>query len=348
MRYKFYANSRKSWKAMFEAISVAKESVYLEMYIFQGDLIEFNFLKLLKEKAQSGIKVVMILDSFGSASLSKKTIAEIKESKIEILFLSHFLHRTHRKILVVDIETAFIGGVNVYQNSSLWNDLMVRVRGGIVKSITRSFAKAYVESGGKDQEIINYREKFKSKRRIKEKVHDWLVEHSPSLNKFRLKKIYTEQILSAKEKVIFVTPYFIPRRWFVGLLHQAVLHGVEVEILIPKDTQDYLINRINYLYMCKLTRLGVKFFLEREMNHAKIMIIDGKEAIVGSNNLDFLSFDLNSEIGIFFNNTKAVNEISAIISYWKKDSEVFDTCVYKMHWFDYILSPFVKLFASFL
>ncbi|MEI6552936.1 MAG: phosphatidylserine/phosphatidylglycerophosphate/cardiolipin synthase family protein [bacterium] len=350
MRYKFFASSQKAWRAMFDAISFAEKSIYLEMYIFQDDITEFDFLTLLKEKAQSGVKVKMILDSFGSSGLSKKAVSEIRESKIELLFLSYFLHRTHRKILVVDDDTAFIGGVNFYQASSLWNDLMVRAKGKIVKSITRSFAKAYVEAGGKDIEVVNKSLKLKpeSSKKIKQKLHDWLVEHSPSINKFRLKKIYTEHISSAKENVTLVTPYFMPKRWLIGLLHQAHLRGVDVQILIPEDTSYYFLDRINYIYICKLAKLGIKFYIERQMNHAKIMMIDGREAIVGSNNLDYLSFDLNSEIGIFFNDIKAVNEISSIISEWKKDSLPFDTCVYKAHWFDYLLSPIIRIFARIL
>ena len=82
MRYKFFANSLKSWQAMFDAISVAQKTIYLEMYIFQENLAEFDFLSLLKEKAKSGIKVKMILDSFGSFDLSKKAIEGISDRVI--------------------------------------------------------------------------------------------------------------------------------------------------------------------------------------------------------------------------------------------------------------------------
>ena len=355
MRYKFFASSQKSWQAMFDAISIAEESIYLEMYIFQSDIKEFDFLKLLREKAESGVKVKMILDSFGSSALSKEVISEIKKSGIELLFLSYFLHRTHRKILAIDERMAFIGGVNIYQQSSLWNDLVVRVTktgagSALIASIIRSFAKAYVEAGGKDEEIIVKSIKTKKDQsvKIKEKMRYWLIEHTPAVNKFRLKKIYTEHILSVKENVILVTPYFMPRRWLIGLLHQACLRGVDVQILVPQDTDHYLIDRINYFYIDKLSKLGIKFYMEKQMNHAKIMTIDSREAIVGSNNLDYLSFDLNSEIGIFFNDVKAVSEISNIIAIWKEDSTAFDTALYKAQWFDYILSPIIRIFARVL
>ena len=92
MHYKFFTNSQKSWQAMFNAILVAKESIYLEMYIFQDDMVDFDFLKLIKEKAKEGLRVRIVLDSFGSLNLSKKNILEIKEAGIELFFLSYFLH----------------------------------------------------------------------------------------------------------------------------------------------------------------------------------------------------------------------------------------------------------------
>jgi cardiolipin synthase len=355
MKYKFFANSQKSWRAMFDAISSAKESIYLEMYIFQDDMVEFDFLKLLKEKARSGVKIKMILDSFGSSNLSNKAVLDIRESGIELLFLSYLLHRTHRKILVVDEEAAFIGGVNFYQKSSLWNDLVVQIKGGLVASITRSFAKAYIECGGKDTLMIAKSVKKNKRvnssvdtRKIKEKMHDWLVEHSPSKNKFRLKKIYTKHLSEARASILLVTPYFMPRRWLIGLLHQAHLRGVNVQVLVPENTENYFIDRVNYFYMCKLSNLGIKLYLEPEMNHAKIMIIDRKEAVVGSNNLDYLSFELNSEIGIFFNDPSAIIAISRITNEWRKDSVEFNTLNYKRKWFDYILFPVIRIFNRIL
>ncbi len=350
MHYKFFANSQKTWQAMYEAISGAKESIYLEVYIFQDDMLEFDFLSLIKEKAQMGLKVKIILDSFGSYGLGKKTIADIRESGAELLFLSYFLHRTHRKILVVDGNTAFIGGVNFHQSSSLWNDLVVRVKGGkLVDSIIRSFAKTYIECGGRDSEIVLKsvkKNKLHRNKKEKRKIKDWLIEHSPVKNNYRLKKIYTSHISQAKENITLVTPYFMPKRWLTGLLHQAHLRGVDIHILVPESTDHYFLDRVNYFYMEKLARLGVDFFLELQMNHAKIMMIDCKEAIVGSNNLDFLSFELNSEIGIFFNNRVAINRILNIIERWKRGSVLFDYHLYKMKWFDYILAPVIRIFAK--
>ncbi len=340
MQYKFFTSSKAAWQAMFEAIKFAKESVYLEMYIFQDDMDRFNFIDLLKEKAREGLRVRIVLDSFGSVNLSKSAISELRENGVELFFMSYFLHRTHKKILIIDNTIAFIGGVNFHQSAELWNDLVVKIKGTLVKFIIRSFAKDYALCGGTDPIILNQKKKI-----IFNKTHAWLVEHFPIGKKFRLKKIYKKHLNQAKENVILVTPYFIPKRWLRALLHQTVLRGVRVDVLVPKKTDSFIIDRVNHFYMYKLSKLGINFYLEPQMNHAKVMIIDSKEGIVGSHNLDFLSFDLNFEVGVFLKDSNAVHKLLNIVDEWKKNTTFFDFKTYKPIWLDYILSPLIKLFA---
>ena len=282
---------------MYRAVLNAKKSIYLEMYIFQNDMKEFDFFNLLKEKGKQGLRVRIIIDYFGSVSLKSSAISELKEAGVEILTLSYLIHRMHRKILVVDEAIAFIGGVNMHQTARFWNDLMVKIRGALVEKIVMSFAKSYKNAGGKDSELLS-----KNSRTKKAKVNTWIEEHSPVSKKFHFKRIYQKYLNEAKVGIVFVTPYFIPKRWLRAALHFAVLRGVNVEVLVPESTDHFIIDRVNYFYIYKLSKLGVKFYLEEKMNHAKAIMIDEKEAMVGSQNLDFLSFDFNSEVGIFFKN----------------------------------------------
>ncbi len=328
---------------MFEAIANAQKSIYLEMYIFQNDMEEFDFFNLLKEKAKLGLRVRLILDSFGSAGLRESAVSELKETGVEILSLSYLLHRMHRKVLVVDERIAFVGGVNLHQTSRFWNDLMVRIKGNLVEKVVVSFAKSYANAGGIDPILLSKNNKIASAFL----VNTWIVDHSPVREKFRFKRIYKKYLNKAQDSIILITPYFIPRRWLRAALHQAVLRGVKVEVLVPKNTDHFFIDRVNYFYIFKLSKLGIKFYLEKKMNHAKAIIIDKKEALVGSQNLDFLSFDFNSEIGVFFKDIEAVSKLSEIATKWKKDAILFDYKTYKPKWFDYILSPLINLFSFF-
>lgn len=343
MQYKFFTSSEATWQAMYETMKLSTESIYLEMYIFQDDMEKFNFVNLLKEKAKQGLRVRVILDSFGSSKLSQNAINSMKETGVELLFMSYLFHRAHRKILVVDNTVAFIGGVNFHQTAKMWNDLVVKVKGAFVKRIVKSFSKSYIECGGKDPLILSERNKT-----FLHKTHIWLVEHFPHRKKYFLKRIYKKYLDEAGEYVVFVTPYFMPKRWFVVLLHQAILRGVKVDILVPKRTDHSLIDRVNYFYIDKLAKLGVNFFLEPGMNHAKVLIIDKKEGIVGSNNLDFLSFELNAELGIFFGDLATVGKLVDIVDRWKKEAVLFNKKYYKMSWFDYLLAHLFQFFVRIL
>jgi len=327
---------------MFRAVSEARKSIYLEMYIFDNEMEEYDFFTLLQKKARQGLRVKMVIDYFGSLSLSNKEIAELKASGVEVLSLSHLFYRMHRKILIVDEQVAFIGGVNIYRASRFWNDLMVEITGSLVKKIVLSFAKSYRGAGGRDPLFIGDNDGI-----VRTIASTWIVEHSPVGKKFQLKRIYKKYLHEAISEIILVTPYFIPKRWLRAALHQAVLRGVRVEILIPSTAEHFFLDRLNYFYIYKLSKLGVVFYMLKKTNHAKAMIIDGKEAMVGSPNLDFLSFDFNSEIGIFFKEKEAVAKLSRIVRVWKKDAVLFDHKTYKPKWFDYILSPIINMLSLF-
>ena len=331
---------------MYEVALLAKKSIYLEMYIFTDDMDEFNFVELFKNKAKAGLRVKIILDSYGSSNLSKKAIGELKSAGVELLFISHFFHHTHRKVLIIDERIAFVGGVNFHQSAAKWSDLTVKMEGKIVSFIMRSFSKAYLKCGGKDTAILKYFRK--RKKIIPEKVEFWLVEHFPMYRENRLKKIYQQGIGKSEKFVYLVTPYFMPKRWFSALLHQATLRGVKVEIIVPKVTDHYFVDRMNYFFMYRLAKLGVNFYLENEMNHAKLMIVDKKFAMIGSQNLDYLSFDLNSELGVFLREEKEIVELSHIFENWKENGSLFDFKLYRPSFFDYLLSPIMRLFAILL
>ncbi|OGI95742.1 hypothetical protein A2917_00270 [Candidatus Nomurabacteria bacterium RIFCSPLOWO2_01_FULL_42_17] len=342
MNYKFFTNSEKAWEAMFRDITNAQKSIYLEMYIFQNDMEQFNFFNLLKEKAQKGLQVKIIIDAFGSVWLKSSAVSELKKAGIEILTLSYLLHHMHRKVLVVDERIAFIGGVNLYQTARFWNDLMVRIKGNLVKKVVMSFAKSYTNAGGKDPMLLS-----KNNRRTRTKMDTSIVEHHPFKKKFHFKGMYKKYFNQAEKNITLITPYFLPKRWLAAALHQAVLRGVRVEVLVPKNAGNFMIDRVNYFYIYKLSRLGIEFHMEEKMNHAKAIIIDQREAMVGSQNLDFWSFDFNSEIGIFFRDAKAVSKLCYIASEWKKDAVLFDYKIHKPKWFDYIMSPIINLFSFF-
>lgn len=324
---------------MLEAIVQAEKSIYLEMYIFLDDTAaSHNFIGKLQEKAREGVRVVIVADAFGSNALKKGVADSLRRAGAEFIFFSHWLRHIHRKVLIVDEKTAFIGGVNIGKRFREWHDLQLRLHGRIVGRLLKSFAYTYEMAGGKNAKVLNYRES-----RFTAKLRFWLVEHWPIRNVYSLRRHYVKKITQAEKRIQIVTPYFTPPRWLISLLDDAVRRGVEVEILIPRKVDWGIMNRLNYHYMHKLSSLGIKFYLAKGMNHAKLLIIDGKEGLLGSQNVDLLSFNINAEIGLFFREKKLLRELAAVFGEWKRDSSEFRASRYRRRLADYAIFTLLKI-----
>jgi cardiolipin synthase len=345
MKYKFYNTSEKAWKAMYESVQEAKNLILLEMYIFLPDTSpQYNFIEALIKKAEAGVKVAIIADKMGSQKMPLTVINKLRKAGVEFLYASKLLRRTHRKILVVDNHTAFLGGVNIKKSTSKWNDLQIKIKGKrSIKSISRTFAYSYKMYGGRRKEILDLYNKSKLT-----KVKNIILEHNPHENISTISAYYREKIIKAKETITIVTPYLLPPLWFAVLLDRAVKRGVKVEIIIPEKTDLWLVNFINKSYVKKMSSLGIDVYYYGSMNHAKLMLIDDKELFMGSHNMDIASFKLNSEIGIFIQDKKAISEVKEIISTWRKDSDEIEAEKYKLNWFDFLLMRFIALFYSIL
>jgi cardiolipin synthase len=339
MRYKFYTTSKKTWDAMLESIHRATTSVYLEMYIFLNDTFPtHNFYAALEQKARQGVRVHLIMDAFGSYTIPSKDVSRLRAAGVEILFFSEWWYRTHRKILVVDEKVGFIGGVNIGNAYSNWLDLHMRFEGSIVKSITRSFARTYRKCGGTNPHILGLDHDSPL-----QKAKLWVFDHIPTSEKNPLSSYYRDHIREAQQKITIVTPYFVPDAWLVKELEKALARGVKVEIVIP-DAPDVASSNLAVRFFAqKLVPKGAIFFRTRTMLHAKALLIDDREGIVGSHNIDALSFNRNLEAGVLFTRKDMIRDLGRILDSWKRDATIYDPTHEKPRWYDGIISFLIWL-----
>ena len=341
MKYRLYTTSQKAWDGMFKAMASAQKSIYLEMYIFLDDTqATHDFLGLLKAKAKAGVEVAIIADAFGSSSLRQGAAAELRAAGAEFIFFSHWLKHLHRKILIIDERVAFIGGVNIEETTRHWRDIQLRLTGRIVKPLLRSFAQTYKAAGGKKEALLVF-----ARRTLVKRLKAWVTETSDSPEPGdSLNRYYSEHIKAAQQLVQIATPYLLPPRRLLVALDDAVRRGVKVEIVIPNDTDIKIINKVNYLNACRLADLGVKVFLLPFMNHAKLMLIDGREGVVGSQNMDVLSFNFNLESGVFFEQKDLTADLEKIFTTWQKESIVLASAGRRLSWRSWLLMGILKLF----
>ncbi len=343
MKYKLYTTSQSAWEGMFRAMARAQQTIYLEMYIFLDDTQRtHNFLKLLKDQARAGREIIVIADSFGSSALHRKTIKEMRAVGIEFIYFSHWFRHTHRKILIIDQRVAFIGGVNIEEKTRSWRDLQIKLQGKIISPLLKSFAYSYEMAGGQKESILKF-----SRKPVVQKIKSWIIDNFATTSKaYYLNNYYKKKIIEAQHSIIIVTPYLLPPRWLIALLDNACRRGVKVEILIPNDTDVKPLNKVNYLNACHLTDLGIKFYLMPTMNHAKIMLIDGLEGVLGSQNMDVLSFNWNIELGMFFRQKNLVHDLLKIIERWKSEAIVTEIFNRKIKITDRFLMFILKIFYT--
>jgi cardiolipin synthase len=327
---------------MLSAISSAQKNIYLEMYVFQNDTVGYDFFSILERKAREGVHVVLILDSFGSFGLSSAAVERLRFSGAEVLFFSYWFRRLHRKILIVDEKVVFLGGVNIGGAYAPWKDLQVRVIGRkILSSSLRSFSRVYKECGGKNVELWARL----GPKPILRKTRTWFAEHGIGGKWLEIREQYESHIDKAKQKITFVTPYLFPRRWLLARIHEAILRGVVVEIIVPQDTDHgWIMNRVNYFQLSFFVKLGAVCYLSCEMNHAKVLLIDHSVGMVGSGNLDPLSFGWNAEAGVFFSRISMIRDLRKILEEWKSEAVIFLPEMFKPRWSDIFFNLLRRVF----
>ena len=357
MKYRFYTITEKVWQAMLEVIKGAQYSIYLETYIFEDDLTSRNLIDVLKEKSQQGVVVKIIIDSIGSFWFRSKTIKELEASGIEILFFSPLIawrnpyrlirnswfYRTHRKILVVDEEIGFLGGVNIGKRFVQWLDLHIQLTGPVVRHFAKSFKRSYRFCGGNDPRVL-----YTKIKPIPRYLRHRLLERWPRVRDSALKQYYRKQCRLAQKQIIIVTPYFVPPRWLIKDLRQAVRRGIKIEVFLPRETDIKIMNAANYFFAALLQPLGIKFLLIPQMMHAKAFLIDGQEGLIGSNNIDAQSFDFNLEASVVFQRRDMVGDLKKILDRWRKSAIPLERLRYRLTWRHKILGFFVRFLQPIL
>lgn len=295
------------------------------------DVTGNEFFSILIDKAKSGVDVKLIFDYWGSIVLSKKKIEELRGLGIDVRLFEDrkrrhlawwgfFSSRTHRKILIIDEHVGFIGGVNVRHFMRDWLDIHVRVEGKVVRSLLRSFAKSYVICGGNKNAV---RHLFKYRFRVLHDEFD-VVYDEPGFGRSRVRDQYLRALYKARERVILFSPYYFPDGSFLKALWQAKKRGVRVDLLIPFRSDLRFATAAAFAWFSLLRRAGVHIHFLNKMMHGKGLIVDDDWTMVGSSNIDQLSFFLNHEANLLTHDRSFVKKIKGIVIGWIAESSALE------------------------
>jgi cardiolipin synthase len=306
-----------TYKSMYAAIRDAKDHINMETYSIEDDEVGRRFAAALIAKQKTGVQVNFIYDSIGSSNTPTEFFQSMRDSGIKVLEFNPLnpltprkkwqVGRDHRKLLVVDGQIAFVGGVNissVYSSGSFsskpptkdnqpWRDTHLRLEGPIVSEFQRLFLETWEKQGGEPPRPKTFYP------RIGHKGNDVVraLSSSPDGSFNPIYVTLLSAINNAETYAYITNAYFVPDPQLLAALQHAARRNVDVRLLLPSKTDSMLVFYASRFYYDELLSAGVRIY-EREdaVLHAKTALIDGVWSTVGSTNLDWLSAELNQEI----------------------------------------------------
>ncbi len=312
--WKFYTRTALAWDAMYDACAQAQMSIDFETYIFENDAIGTRFIELFKKKITQGVRIRLLCDMVGSFNFVNSSLpAELSKLGVQIAVfnpinpwrigsISSWFFRNHRKILLVDAQTMFTGGIGIRDEMRLWRDTQVCITGEVVKETERAFERMW------KMVLIDKFLRFEKPRLSAS--HFNFVTNSPHVRQRFIHKWFLAAIRNAKESVCITTPYFIPDPRFMRVLRLAAHRNVAVKLIVPKRSDHDFVDRVSDSHITSLLRSGVRVYKYTEgILHAKTMVIDDDWASVGSSNIDNLSFIFNYEGNIVSSDRAFVGEL---------------------------------------
>lgn len=337
-RVTLLVNGEEKYPALYEALENARQYIHMEYFIFEDDSVGNKVKDILIRKAKEGVAVRVIFDDFGSHDLWENIVDELRENGVQIhpfyrimfpIFANRLNYRDHRKVVIVDGKTGFIGGINIshrYLNDDpgkmYWRDTHIKIEGGAVLTLQYHFLNNWNFSSG---EKLGYEPKFFPPDDAIEKGEDLvqIVTSGPDYPRPSSMFTYFTAIMMAKRSVYITSPYFIPNESILNAIKKAALSGRDVRLLLPGISDTKLVNAASRFYFHELLLCGVKIYLYKKgFIHAKSMTIDDTVSIIGTTNMDLRSFELNFEIDAVIYSKSFNRQVTAVFLDDLKDSEI--------------------------
>jgi len=316
-------NGDQIFPAMLTAVHKAQRTICFETYIYWSGQIGQEFADAFCARARAGVRVHVLLDWLGSGRIDTAILDAMKAAGVEVeryrplrwYSLARMNHRTHRKLLVVDGEIGFTGGVGIAdewlgnaQSPQQWRDSHFRLEGPAVAQMQAAFMDNWMKT---KSTVLHESEYFPQ---LKPAGESWaqVFKSSSREGSESARLMYLFSIASAEQSLRLANAYFVPDNLAIDALLAARRRGVDVQIIVPgKHTDEPLVRRASRGRWGRLLEAGVQVFeFQPTMYHCKVMVVDGVWTSVGSTNFDSRSFRLNDEANLnVFDREFAAREI---------------------------------------
>lgn len=299
-----------AYPRMLEAIRRAERSVFLEMYIFADDPVGQRFARALAGRVRAGVDVRVVYDSAGSRDSAREFFGWMRSQGVKVLEFHpihrsfhgfRFRRRNHRKLLVVDGRVAFVGGLNIGREYAApadgglgWRDTQVELKGPVVAPLARTAEVVWRQASRRKEA---YRIDVVPAPPQEGGLPALVVSSLQFRTRWEIGKHYLHAIRRARERVWIANSYFLPSLTFRRELRRAARRGVDVRLLVPRQTDFPPVLYATRNLFARYLAWGVRVFeWQGPMMHAKTAVVDGAWSTVGSYNLDHLSLLHNFEL----------------------------------------------------
>ena len=313
--YQVYTDGYAFFPALLAAIAKARDHIHIDIYIIADDPLGNLVADALIAKAREGVEVRLIYDDVGCWNVSHAFFERMRDEGIEVVpflpvrfpsFTSKVNYRNHRKLVVIDGLTGFVGGMNIAlryvkgtEQRAAWRDTMVQVTGSGVYGLQRAFLVDWYFC---DRTLISNRKYYPPSAEDAQSLNiTQMVTSGPVTPYPEIMQGYVRIILSAKRYVYMETPYFLPTEPVLFALKTAAAAGVDVRILVPLRSDTKFVEWASRSYLREVEEAGIKVCLYTAgFLHSKLLVSDDNISTCGSTNIDFRSFENNFESNMFF------------------------------------------------
>ncbi|MDR2038331.1 MAG: cardiolipin synthase [Bacteroidales bacterium] len=348
---------KRKFEALIEDLGKAKHHIHLEYFYFRRDHIGMKIRDILMKKAAEGVCVRFIYENIANIDINPRFYYKMRKAGVEVLPFSkvslpwirrNLNSRDHRKIVVIDGEIGYTGGMNIGDEyATEWRDTHLRILGQGVHGLQMNFLNAWYDSGGELPEMIN--PYFPACRKYSENLMQVVPEAPDSQWPYLL--LASTHIVNNADRYIYIqTPYYMPSDSLLDALKSAALSGVDVRVMVSKKADIFFMDPATHSYYEESLKAGIRIYEYLDtFVHAKTMVVDDYISVIGSANLDFRSLELSFEINTYLYDPKiAAYNYTVFCDDMENCREVILEEWLKRPWWKKIIESIMRLFSPLL
>jgi cardiolipin synthase len=293
---------------IFAAVKAAQTFILVQYYILRPDTLGQQFKDLLIERAQAGVKIFLLFDNLGSVGLTGKYIRDLKRNGVEVArflpfqfrFHLQINFRNHRKLVLVDGHTGFVGGMNVGNEylgkKRVWRDTQLKIQGPALTKLAETFLDDWNFAVGKRRQYMPGPFIYQCMPQKEGRYPTRAISFGPGDQLEIGLYLFMHLLQSAEKSLVIATPYFIPDIVLERCLEMAMQKGIEVTLLVPYKADHWYVGAVNSLYIRRFARAGGRVYrYHKGFMHQKVLLVDQRIAVIGTSNFDNRSIYLNFE-----------------------------------------------------